>query len=74
MELVCVTTFIYTMGSDKVEFSLFSVYVDDLSDKLIKSKTGCHINNLCMNQVMYAVWFLSQNHISYHVLFYIWII
>ena len=33
---------------------LFSVYVDDLSDKLIKSKIGCHIDNLCMNQVMYA--------------------
>ena len=33
---------------------LFSVYVDDLSDKLIKSKTGCHIDNLCMNHVMYA--------------------
>ena len=24
---------------------LFSVYVDDLSDKLIKSKIGCHIDN-----------------------------
>ena len=33
---------------------LFSVYVDDLSDKLIKSKIGCHIDNLCMNHVMYA--------------------
>ena len=25
---------------------LFSVYVDNLSDKLIKSKIGCHIDNL----------------------------
>ena len=33
---------------------LFFVYVDDLSDKLIKSKTGGHIDNLCMNHVMYA--------------------
>ena len=32
---------------------LFSVYVDDLSDKLIKNTIGCHIDNLCMNPVMY---------------------
>ena len=33
---------------------LFSVYVDDLSDKLIKSKIGCHIDNQCIDHVMYA--------------------
>ena len=33
---------------------LFSVYVDDLSDKLVGSKIGCSINNLYMNHVMYA--------------------
>ena len=33
---------------------LFSVYVDDLSDKLVESKVGCSIDNLCMNHVMYA--------------------
>ena len=33
---------------------LFAVYVDDLSDKLIQSKIGCHIDNLCMDHVMYA--------------------
>ena len=33
---------------------LFSVYVDDLSDQLIKSKIGYHTYNLCMNYVMYA--------------------
>ena len=33
---------------------LFSVYVDDLSDKLVESKVGCSIDNLCMNYVMYA--------------------
>ena len=41
----------------KVEFclqKLFSVYVDDLSDKLVESKVGCSIDNLCMNHVMYA--------------------
>ena len=33
---------------------LFSVYVDDFSDKLIESKVGCSIDNLCMTHVMYA--------------------
>ena len=33
---------------------LFSMYVDDLSNKLIDSKIGCHIDNHCMNHVMYA--------------------
>ena len=34
---------------------LFSIYVDDLSDKLVESKVGCSIDNyLCMNHVMYA--------------------
>ena len=33
---------------------LFSVYIDHLSDKLVKCKAGCYINNLCMNHVMYA--------------------
>ena len=33
---------------------LFSVYIDDLSDKLVKCKVGCYINNLCKNHVMYA--------------------
>ena len=33
---------------------LFSVYVDDLSDKLVKSKVGCSIDNLVMNHFMYA--------------------
>ena len=33
---------------------LFSVYIDDSSDKLVKCKVGCYIDNLCMNHVMYA--------------------
>ena len=33
---------------------LFSVYINDLSDKLVKLKVGCYIDNLCMNYVMYA--------------------
>ena len=32
---------------------LFSVYIDGVSDKLVKYKVGCYINNLCMNHVMY---------------------
>ena len=31
---------------------LFSVYIDDLSDKLVRCKVECYINNLCMNHVM----------------------
>ena len=27
---------------------LFLFYIDDLSDKLVKYKVGCHIDNLCM--------------------------
>ena len=30
------------------------VYVNDLSDYLIKSQIGCHIDILCANHVMYA--------------------
>ena len=33
---------------------LFSVYIDDLSDKLVKCKGGCYIDNMCMNNVMYT--------------------
>ena len=35
---------------------LYSVYVDDLSDYLLKSQIGCQIDNVCVNHVglMYA--------------------
>ena len=33
---------------------LYSVYVDDLSEYLVKSQIGCHIDNVCVNHVMYA--------------------
>ena len=33
---------------------LLSVYVDDLSDKFVKSKVRCSIDNLYMNHVIYA--------------------
>ena len=37
-----------------LSLKLFSVYVDDLSDKLVKSKVGCSIDNLYMNHVTYV--------------------
>ena len=40
-------------GGD-LSLKLFSVYVNNLSDKLVQSKFGCSIDNLCMNHVMYA--------------------
>ena len=33
---------------------LYSVYVDDLSDYLVKNEIECHIDNVCVNHVMYA--------------------
>ena len=33
---------------------LYSVYVDDLSDYLVKSQIGCQIDYVCVNHVMYA--------------------
>ena len=40
-------------GGD-LSLKLFSVYVNNLSDKLVHSKFGCSIDNLCMNHVMYT--------------------
>ena len=33
---------------------LFAIYIDDLSQDLTMCKSGCYINELCMNEVMYA--------------------
>ena len=33
---------------------LFAIYIDDLSQDLALCKSGCYINEQCMNQVMYA--------------------
>ena len=33
---------------------MYSVYVDDLSDYLVKSQIGCDIDSLYVNHVMYA--------------------
>ena len=33
---------------------MYSVYVDDRSDYLVKSQIGCHIDSLCVSHVMYA--------------------
>ena len=43
------------MVLDKVEFCLQNYFLFMyLSDKLVESKVGCSIDNLCMNHVMYA--------------------
>ena len=33
---------------------LFSVYIDDLSNMLIRSGVGCYIDNVCVKHVFYA--------------------
>ena len=33
---------------------LFAIYIDDLSQELATCKSGCYINEQCMNHVMYA--------------------
>ena len=33
---------------------LFAIYIDDLSQDLAMCKSGCYINEQCMNHVMYA--------------------
>ena len=33
---------------------LFAIYIDDLSQDLAICKSGCYINEQCMNHVMYA--------------------
>ena len=37
-----------------LSLKLYSVYVDDLSDYLVKSQIGCQIDNVCVNHVTYA--------------------
>ena len=33
---------------------LFNMYIDELSNRLINSKVGCHINGRCFNHICYA--------------------
>ena len=35
--------------------NVFTIYVDDLSSELTLCKSGCYIDDLCINHVMYAV-------------------
>ena len=55
---------------------LFSVYVDDLSDKLVERKVGCSIDNLCMNHVMYAddICLMAPSPAALQELFYVMIL
>ena len=44
------------------------IYIDNLSQYLAKCKSGCYINEQCMNHVMYAddICFLAPNAIGLH--------
>ena len=33
---------------------LFNIFIDDLSERLIESKIGCHFNGICYNHLNYA--------------------
>ena len=47
----------FLVASDKVEFSalkLFAIYVEDLSYLLLNANIGGHIENICINHIMYA--------------------
>ena len=37
-----------------VRIKLFAIYIDDLSNELALCKSGCYINEQCMNHVIYA--------------------
>ena len=67
--LVSMSTIVYTRGKTNSSFftisngvrqggilspKLFSVYMDDLSNVLIRSGVGCYIDNVCVNHVFYA--------------------
>ena len=45
------------MVFDKVPFCphiLFTVYIDDLSNRLNRAEIGCHVHNCCTSHVFYA--------------------
>ena len=54
----CISRYLYVSNGVRqggiLSPKLYSVYVDDLSDYLVKSQIGCHIDSLCVNHVMYA--------------------
>ena len=54
----CMSDYFYASNAVRqggiLSSKLHSVYVDDLSDYLVKSQIGCHIDNVCVNHVMYA--------------------
>ena len=54
-KLILILILILSVRQGRILYpKLLCVYVDDLSDKLVKSKVGCSIDNLCMNHVKYA--------------------
>ena len=54
----CMTDYFYVSNGVRqggiLSPKLYSMDVDDLSDYLVKSQIGCHIDNVCVNHVMYA--------------------
>ena len=47
---------------------LFAIYIDDLSNELALCKSGCYINEQCMNHVIYAddICFWHQVQLAYN--------
>ena len=37
-----------------VSYAIFTLYVNQLTDKLIACNAGCYFNSVCINHVMYA--------------------
>ena len=56
----CMSDYVYVSNGVRqrgiLSPKLYSVYmyVDDLSDYLVNSQIGCHLDNVCVNHVMYA--------------------
>ena len=54
----CISHYFYVSNGVRqggiISPKLYSVYVDDVSEYLVKSQIGCHIDSLCVNHAMYA--------------------
>ena len=51
----CMSDYFYVSNAVRkgkiLSLKLYSVYVDDLSDYLVKNQIGCQIDNVCVNHV-----------------------
>ena len=51
----CTSDYFYVVRQgEMLSLKLYSVYVDDLSDYLVKSQLGCQMDIVCDNHVTYA--------------------